>query len=331
MNQVSIDDLCEQLDEKYFSRDDEFIDQSREKKESRNWWQKSKKLLGYALVSGALLSQGVAIGRWVEQGEQSAQKKLYEDVLSDATKKMGFAAALVEQQAKKIDVLQKAIHGSMGAYYTSLIKENNDLKEQQQLLLQTKHYPIVPLAIDTLSMKMGTYVLEINKQEQETRLWQRARYRLVAQVPCSTGRNKGEKSRAGDERTPAGYFSITSITNSAQWTYHGRTFAYGKYFARLNFGSWKKDGSYDPQGHCSIGIHGTDQEEFLGREASEGCIRMPNKFWEEQVETGVIKRGTQGVIIPYTIKDMRSSMAGVGGERFRKFSEKSQETYKNEK
>lgn len=96
---------------------------------------------------------------------------------------------------------------------------------------------------------------------------------LVAQFPCCMGKNKGNKQRRGDMRTPESPkdkpFKITMIQDASTWKHdfkdgRGNIKAYGHWFLRL-----------ETPGHKGIGIHGsTNNEESVPGRASEGCIRL---------------------------------------------------------
>ena len=99
---------------------------------------------------------------------------------------------------------------------------------------------------------------------------------IVAQFPCCMGKNKGDKQRRGDMRTPespAGKpFKITMIQDASTWKHdfgdgRGSIKAYGHWFLRL-----------ETPGHKGIGIHGsTNNENTVPGRASEGCIRLLDK------------------------------------------------------
>ena len=99
---------------------------------------------------------------------------------------------------------------------------------------------------------------------------------LMAQFPCCMGKNKGNKMRRGDMRTPESPdgrpFKITMIQNSSKWKHNfhdgrGNIRAYGHWFLRL-----------ETPGHRGIGIHGsTNNEKSVPGRASEGCIRLLDK------------------------------------------------------
>jgi len=99
---------------------------------------------------------------------------------------------------------------------------------------------------------------------------------MVAQFPCCMGKNKGNKMKRGDMRTPespAGKpFKITMIQDASTWRHdfkdgRGNIKAYGHWFLRL-----------ETPGHRGIGIHGsTGNEHTVPGRASEGCIRLLDK------------------------------------------------------
>ncbi len=96
---------------------------------------------------------------------------------------------------------------------------------------------------------------------------------LLAQFPACLSKNKGNKQRKGDMKTPespAGKpFKITAIQDASTWTHdfkdgRGSIKAYGHWFLRLL-----------TPGHSGIGIHGsTNNENSVPGRASEGCIRL---------------------------------------------------------
>ena len=99
---------------------------------------------------------------------------------------------------------------------------------------------------------------------------------LVAQFPCCMGKNKGDKVKRGDMRTPESPtgkpFKITMIQDASDWHHdfhdgRGSILAYGNWFLRLA-----------TPGHKGIGIHGsTNNEHTVPGRASEGCIRLLDK------------------------------------------------------
>lgn len=99
---------------------------------------------------------------------------------------------------------------------------------------------------------------------------------LTARYPVCLSKNKGNKQRKGDMRTPESPkgkpFSITQIQDASAWVHdfhdgRGSIKAYGHWFLRLL-----------TPGHSGIGIHGsTNNEKTVPGRASEGCIRLLDK------------------------------------------------------
>ena len=125
----------------------------------------------------------------------------------------------------------------------------------------------------------GTAFVVISKRNQLLSVYDRNTTGdtvLVAQYPCCMGKNKGDKQRRGDMRTPespAGKpFKITMIQDASTWKHdfkdgRGNIKAYGHWFLRL-----------ETPGHKGIGIHGsTNNENTVPGRASEGCIRLLDK------------------------------------------------------
>lgn len=116
--------------------------------------------------------------------------------------------------------------------------------------------------------------------------------KLLSSYDVSFGKNYGNKSERGDNKTPEGIFNVISIENSSSWDYdfEGDTLgpivgAYGPYFIRLDVPSFR-----------GIGIHGTHDNSTIGRNVSHGCIRMRNEELLELVEK--IQTGVVVVITP---------------------------------
>ena len=93
--------------------------------------------------------------------------------------------------------------------------------------------------------------------------------------PVCVGKNKGQKQKPGDMKTPEctakNPFIITEIVDASKWTHdfgdgRGAILAYGDWFMRLK-----------TPGHSGIGIHGsTNNESSVPGRGSEGCIRLRN-------------------------------------------------------
>ncbi len=96
---------------------------------------------------------------------------------------------------------------------------------------------------------------------------------LIARYPACLSKNKGNKQKVGDMKTPestmAKPFTIQQIQDASTWHHdfkdgRGNIRAYGNWFLRLR-----------TPGHSGIGIHGsTNNESSVPGRASEGCIRL---------------------------------------------------------
>jgi len=116
---------------------------------------------------------------------------------------------------------------------------------------------------------------------------------LIKTYPVAIGKRRGDKQRVGDNRTPEGDFTITSIEDSHTWEHDfgdGKgqiPGAYGPWFLRLStLASETKSGKQ----WVGIAIHGTHDPASIGTRATEGCIRMRNEDVTELKE--IVKVGT---------------------------------------
>ena len=131
---------------------------------------------------------------------------------------------------------------------------------------------------NTAKKPAGTAFIVISKKDLNLRVYDRRGKDtvLLAQFPVCLSKNKGNKQRVGDMRTPespAGKpFKITAIQDASTWKHdfkdgRGNILAYGHWFLRLL-----------TPGHSGIGIHGsTNNEKSVPGRASEGCIRLLDK------------------------------------------------------
>jgi len=137
----------------------------------------------------------------------------------------------------------------------------------------TRQMPPVP------DKPTGTAFIVVSKRDMKLSVYDRNASGdtiIVAQFPCCMGKNKGDKVKRGDMRTPespAGKpFRITMIQDASTWKHdfndgRGNILAYGHWFLRL-----------ETPGHRGIGIHGsTNNEGTVPGRASEGCIRLLDK------------------------------------------------------
>ena len=120
---------------------------------------------------------------------------------------------------------------------------------------------------------------------------------LLAVYPVCIARNKGQKERKGDNRTPESYpgkpFSISQIQDASDWHHdfgdgRGSILAYGHWFMRLV-----------TPGFSGIGIHGStnNRESIITGRGSEGCIRLLDEDLIHLKEN-YAQVGTQVIILP---------------------------------
>jgi len=145
----------------------------------------------------------------------------------------------------------------------------------------------------------GAFIV-ISKRDLNLRVYNKDST-LLAEYPCCLSKNKGNKQRKGDMRTPESPegkpFKITMIQDASSWHHdfkdgRGSIKAYGHWFLRLL-----------TPGHSGIGIHGsTNNESSVPGRASEGCIRLRDQdiitLKENYAYVGmpvIIKSETQGL------------------------------------
>lgn len=94
----------------------------------------------------------------------------------------------------------------------------------------------------------------------------------VFRCPIACGKNYGNKTKVGDNKTPEGEFKIKMMYDATSWKHDFgdgqgvRDGAYGPLFFRLNV-----------PGFNDIGIHGTIFPQSIGTRSSEGCVRLRNE------------------------------------------------------
>jgi len=115
---------------------------------------------------------------------------------------------------------------------------------------------------------------------------------------CSVGKNRGDKQRTGDCKTPEGTFEIGSIEDASVWGHNcndgrSRRGVYGPYFMRLRV-----------PGNNSIGIHGTLFNGSMGSRASLGCIRLQDE--EAEKLRSMIHTGIKVTILPEGVHNERT-------------------------
>ena len=158
---------------------------------------------------------------------------------------------------------------------TLLFAPHTSICPQQEIIVQDT----TCMASALPKKPTGTAFIVISKHDMTLTVYDRDTMGdtvIVAQFPCCMGKNKGNKQRRGDMRTPespAGKpFKITMIQDASTWRHdfhdgRGNIKAYGHWFLRL-----------ETPGHKGIGIHGsTNNENSVPGRASEGCIRLLDK------------------------------------------------------
>ncbi|MDO4987624.1 MAG: L,D-transpeptidase [Synergistes sp.] len=122
----------------------------------------------------------------------------------------------------------------------------------------------------------GTWIKIVKK---EHRLYVvEGKDKIITSYPVSVGKNVGQKQKSGDCRTPEGKFSVQAIQSAKGWSHDFRDGkgvipnAYGPWFIRLKTG-WS-----------GIGIHGTHDPKSIGKNVTEGCIRLHNEDLQELKE-----------------------------------------------
>jgi len=94
--------------------------------------------------------------------------------------------------------------------------------------------------------------------------------------------------------TPVGEFKIVDKVKEPPWFKDGRVIRYGDPENVLGT-RWMKLESVDEQSQLSgYGIHGTDDESSIGKESSQGCIRLFNRDVEELYK--IVPVGTEVTI-----------------------------------
>ena len=133
---------------------------------------------------------------------------------------------------------------------------------------------------------------------------------LIARYPVCLSRNKGQKEKSGDMKTPESEpgkpFTIKQIQDASDWEHdfgdgRGKILAYGHWFLRLE------------TPFSGIGIHGsTNNEDKMPGRDSEGCIRMRdndlNHLHDNYAHVGmpvIIKAENQGNL-PFENKALKS-------------------------
>ena len=145
-------------------------------------------------------------------------------------------------------------------------------------------------------------IIVISKQNMNLKLFNyKGQLLQTSKIAC--GKNEGDKNNVGDMKTPEGVFNIADIEDAATWTHDFKDGngvikgAYGPYFIRINI-----------PGKSGIGIHGTHDENSLGKRVTEGCIRLKNDDLQQLVKH--VSTSSVVVITP-GINDVKANMDSV--------------------
>ena len=150
---------------------------------------------------------------------------------------------------------------------------------------------IFTLTFVSLSCLMAMATPHIVVDKPKLRLYVIENSDTLLNVPICVGKNKGNKTRRGDHKTPEGKFAISGIYNSTSWKHDFKdgkglvAGAYGPWFFRLNSSKW-----------FHIGIHGTCYHKTIGTRDSDGCIRLKNEDLNQL--KNYVNIGTKVVILP---------------------------------
>jgi hypothetical protein len=172
-----------------------------------------------------------------------------------------------------------AVNGTI-KLYSSHMRDTSGL----EYLTQGQSYKV-------LESDSTEYMFLIDKVLQKATLY-KVNVEKLDEVQVSTGLFAGEKEFEGDQKTPSGFYKVVSVQDSSDWIHEGRVGEYGNFFARLDAGSWDKNGSFYAEGKSSIGLHGTNKPHLLGTRASDGCVRFETEKNDYYVKSGALKAGT---------------------------------------
>lgn len=112
----------------------------------------------------------------------------------------------------------------------------------------------------------GRPVWSIDKEHRIARYYDsKGKQQLVS--PVGIGLVQGDKSVAGDNRTPTGTYTLSAPERGSGKT--GGEMSFGPYFYRTNHKNNKG-------GASGVGLHGTGMPIFNGSNISHGCMRVDN-------------------------------------------------------
>ncbi|MGL4854601.1 MAG: L,D-transpeptidase, partial [Lentisphaeria bacterium] len=136
----------------------------------------------------------------------------------------------------------------------------------------------------TYNIYAGFWSIKVIKHKFKLILFDQGRVFKVYDI--STGKQN---------RTPVASFKIVTKQKNPDWNPPGQSIKFGEEGNPLGV-RWMGMEELSPiQKHFSYGIHGTWQPELIGREASNGCIRMENNDVSELYD--IVPYGTEVTIV----------------------------------
>lgn len=152
--------------------------------------------------------------------------------------------------------------------------------------------------LEGIKFGIGEPLVIIDPARQEERVYVVELFEQMRH-PISTGKKVGPKTARGDGKTPevppGEYFEVTMVEPSTTWKRHGR-YAFGPWFARIDTPNRKLAKWGLTKKGSSIGLHGTDEPDYLGTRRSEGCIRHADEVIVQMKDEGFLEEGTKVVI-----------------------------------
>lgn len=155
---------------------------------------------------------------------------------------------------------------------TELLQESNGITDPRRLQIGKR-----------IKVVTDKFRVEVSKSKKTLRLM--SGERVLNEYPVGTGKFGS---------TPTGTFRISDRVKEPPWFRDGRVIPYGDPQNILGT-RWMALQSTDGQKELTgYGIHGTDDDSSIGKESSQGCIRLRNRDVEELFK--ILPVGTEVVI-----------------------------------
>lgn len=145
---------------------------------------------------------------------------------------------------------------------------DNNSASEGEITSETIEVPKYVAEEATGDASLAEYIV-VCKESKRLKLYD-SENRLICNFAVAVGRGEGDKQYLGDMCTPEGEFIIEQIQSSRGWLYdsgdgNGPVEGYyGDWFMRLS------------SSYIGIGIHGTSDIASIGRNSTEGSIRLAN-------------------------------------------------------